>query len=175
MMRDIRLLCFVAAIIAASAASQTAAQQAPPPLPPPPLPTDSPPTSPRSAVAPSASDAGCDRCGTIQSIQRVTAKETWAPLGTVSSTSVGAGGPTTSSPVTMYEIGPGFSKKGTVMVGAAGGAAYGARPKELNAARWEVAIRLDAGGVRTVTQNYEPMLREGDRVRVLGTQLELLQ
>jgi outer membrane lipoprotein SlyB len=174
MNRGVHLAFLAATIVAATIASQTAGQQAPPPLPPPPLPTDSVPTTPRSAATP-APDTGCDRCGTIQSIQRVTAKETWAPLGTVSSTSVGAGGPTTSSPVTMYEIGPGFSKKGTVMVGAAGGAAYGARPKELNAARWEVAIRLDAGGVRTVTQNYEPMLREGDRVRVLGTQLELLQ
>jgi outer membrane lipoprotein SlyB len=165
------LLFFVAAMIAGFATAQTT-QQAPPPLPPPPLPTEG--STPRSASAPPVAEA-CDRCGTIQSIQRVSAKETWAPVGTVSATSVGAGDPTSSPPVTMYEIGKGFSKKGTVMVGAAGGAAYGARPRELNAPRWEVAIRMDAGGVRSVTQNYEPMLREGDRVRVLGTQLELVQ
>jgi outer membrane lipoprotein SlyB len=175
MIRGVRLLSLAATIIAASLAWQAAGQQAPPPLPPPPLPTDAQPATPRSAIAPLPGDTACDRCGTIQSIQRVTAKDTWMPLGTVSSTSVGAGGPTNTSGVTMYQIGPGFSKKGTVMVGAAGGAAYQARPKELNAQRWEVAIRMDAGGVRTVTQNYEPMLHEGDRVRILGTQLELLQ
>jgi outer membrane lipoprotein SlyB len=167
------LLVLVAAMVAGSAAAQTG-PQAPPPLPPPPLPADGSSAPPRSATAP-APDTACDRCGTIQSIQRVTAKETWAPLGTVSSTSVGAGDPTGSPPVTMYEIGRGFSKKGTVMVGAAGGAAYGARPKELNAPRWEVTIKMDVGGMRSLTQNYEPMLREGDRVRVMGTQLELVQ
>ena len=152
------LLFVVAATMAASVAAQTGV---PAPLPPPPLPADG--SASRSPTAPPPDD--CDRCGTIQSIQRVTAKETWAPLGTVSSTSVGAGDITGSPPVTMYEIGKGFSKKGTVMVGAAGGAAYGARPKELNAPRWEVTIKMDAGGMRAVSQNYEPMLREGDRDR----------
>jgi outer membrane lipoprotein SlyB len=117
----------------------------------------------------------CDRCGTIQSINRTTAKDQWTPLGSVSASPLGSGDPTNPSAVTMYQIGKGFSKQGTVLVGAAGGAAYQTRPRELNAPRWEVMVRMDAGGTRSVTQNYEPMLREGDRVRVLGTQLELLQ
>ncbi len=34
---------------------------------------------------------------------------------------------------------------------------------------------MEDGATRSVTQNYELMLREGDRVRVMGAQLELVQ
>lgn len=127
------------------------------------------------AAQPAAKDGECDRCGKIESIRPVTAKDQWTPLGTVSSSPLGDGNTANPSGVTMYQIGPGFSKQGTVMIGAAGGAAYGTRPSQLNAKRWEIVVRMDAGGSRSVTQNYEPMLREGDRVRVMGSQLELLQ
>ncbi len=150
MIRGLRPLALAVALAAASAVAQ--------------------PTT-----APPGSSAGCDRCGTIESINRVTAKDQWTPLGTVSATPLGDGGVANPSGVTMYQIGRGFSKQGTVLVGAAGGAAYTTRPRELNAPRWEVLIRMDGGGSRTVTQNYEPMLREGDHVRILGTQLELVQ
>jgi outer membrane lipoprotein SlyB len=125
---------------------------------------------------PAAAAAGeCDRCGKIESIRPVTAKDLWTPLGSVSTTPLGEGTAATPSGVTMYQIGKGFSKQGTVVIGAAGGAAYRARPSELNAKRWEIVVRMEDGGTRAVTQNYEPMLREGDRVRVMGTQLELVQ
>jgi outer membrane lipoprotein SlyB len=174
MIRGLHLFCFTAAIIAASAVAQPSVPQTSPPLPPPPLPTTTPQTSPQSATASSRAGGECDRCGTVESIKRVAVKDQWTSLGTVSSSPLGSGVANPSS-VTMYQIGPGFSKQGTVLVGAAGGAAYRTSPKELNAARWEVSVRMDAGGSRSVTQNYEPMLREGDRVRVLGTQLELMQ
>jgi len=121
---------------------------------------------------------GCDRCGKIESIRPVTGKDDWTPLGTVSSSPVDSLASTpgaTPSGVTMVQIGKGLTKQGTVMIGAAGGAAYRSRPSELNAKRWEIVVRMDAGGARTVMQNYEPMLREGDRVRVMGNQLELVQ
>ncbi|MDQ2963516.1 MAG: hypothetical protein M3R31_10225 [Pseudomonadota bacterium] len=131
---------------------------------------------PAAAQSPAPVAAGdCDRCGKIESIRPVTAKDSWTPLGTVSATPLGDGTSTTPSGVTMFQIGPGFSKKETVLIGAAGGAAYRTRPSELNAKRWEIIVRMDAGGARSVIQNYEPMLHEGDRVRVMGTQLELVQ
>jgi hypothetical protein len=126
-------------------------------------------------TAPGGAPGDCDRCGKIESIRPVTAKDSWTPLGTVSATPLGDGTATTPSGVTMFQIGPGFSKQGTVLIGAAGGAAYRTRPSELNAKRWEIVVRMEAGGARSFIQNYEPMLREGDRVRVMGTQLELVQ
>jgi outer membrane lipoprotein SlyB len=167
MIRAIPPMAWVATIAAAVAAAQPGQ-----PLPPPPLPTQAPGTA--QGVTPASTD--CDRCGTVASINRNTTKDQWTPLGSVSASPLGGGDPTAApSAVTMYQIGKGFSKQGTVLVGAAGGAGYQTRPRELNAPRWEVIIRMDAGGTRSVTQNYEPMLREGDRVRVMGTQLELLQ
>jgi outer membrane lipoprotein SlyB len=121
---------------------------------------------------------GCDRCGKIESIRPVTGKDDWTPLGTVSASPVDSLASTpgaTPSGVTMVQIGKGLTKQGTVLIGAAGGAAYRTRPSELNAKRWEIVVRMDAGGARSVMQNYEPMLREGDRVRVMGNQLELVQ
>jgi outer membrane lipoprotein SlyB len=173
-----RLLVLAAAILSAPAVAQAPPQTVPAPLLPPPLPETSPttlPTAPQRHPVQPGTGEECDRCGTIQSIQRATAKDQWTPLGTVSASPLGAGDGVSPSAVTMYQIGKGFSKQGTVLVGAAGGAAYNTRPRELNAPRWEVTIRMDGGGTRSVTQNYEPMLREGDRVRILGTQLELMQ
>ena len=171
MSRAAHALCLAAALVAFSIAPHPARAQAPAPLPPPPIPTS--PSAPGAGAPPASGD--CDRCGTVQSISRTTAKDQWTPLGSVSASPLGTGDPTNPSAVTMYQIGKGFSKQGTVLVGAAGGASYQTRPRELNTTRWEVVVRMDAGGTRSLTQNYEPMLREGDRVRVMGSQLELVQ
>lgn len=136
---------------------------------------------PASAQAPAPVPSGpvpsgdCDRCGRIESIRSVTAKDQWTPLGSVVATSPLAGTNGSPSAVTMVRIEPGPPKQDPIFIGAAGGAVYKTRPSELNAMRWEVSVRMDDGGTRLVTQNYEPMLREGDRVRVMGTQLELVQ
>jgi len=60
------------------------------------------------------------------------------------------------------------------MIGAAGGAVYAKRPNAYQKPRWDVKVKMDSGETRVVPQRYEPLLREGDRVRVLGTRLELV-
>jgi len=60
-----------------------------------------------------------------------------------------------------------------VLVGAAGGAVYAKRPNSYQRPRWDVTVKLDTGATRVLPQLYEPLLREGDRVRVFGTQVEL--
>lgn len=171
MMRTRRLLIALAAALF----TLHALAQAPPP---PPAPSGAIPSAPIPAgpIPLSPVPAGdCDRCGRIESIRGVTANNQWTPLGSVVATSPLAGTNGSPSAVTMVKIEPGLSKQEPVFIGAAGGAVYKTRPNELNARRWEISVRMDDGGTRLVTQNYEPMLREGDRVRVMGTQLELVQ
>ena len=106
----------------------------------------------------------------MDSIRQVVTKDQWTPLGSVpSSADVG------TSSMTMYQIGKGFTNQGQVLVGAAGGTVYRTQPNQRNITRWEVSVRMDDGSTRTLTQNYEPLLQVSDRVRVFGTQIELVQ
>jgi hypothetical protein len=107
-------------------------------------------------------------CGRVESIRQTSVKESWTPLGT------GASFDADSRAVTSYRIGPGLSNQGMVVLGASGGAAYRKSPSAYEQPRWEVTVKLDSGQKRVLTVAYEPFVREGDRVRVAGTSLELV-
>ena len=47
-------------------------------------------------------------------------------------------------------------------------------PNAYEQPRWEVTVKLDSGQKRVVTVAYEPFVREGDRVRVAGNSVELV-
>ena len=112
----------------------------------------------------------------MQSIKPVSERAQWTPLGAVNDSSAYGGGPSGQpGSATMYSIGPGFSNKGMVVVGAAGGAAYAQKPNEYQRQRWDVTIKMDSGPPpRVLNLSYEPYVQEGDRVRVSGNQLELV-
>ena len=119
---------------------------------------------------PTPAAAACERCGKIESIRQVVNKDQWTPLGSVQPASdLGPAG------VAVYKIGPGFSNQGQVLIGAAGGGVYQTPAKQRNATRWEVVVKMDDGSSRSIIQNYEPLLVIGDRVRVIGTQIDLVQ
>jgi hypothetical protein len=157
-----------------------AGAQAPPPLPPPTggLPSSFTQLPSATGGTASAADAtkDCAACGVIESIKQTTEKQNWTPLGM----GVGVGGAPPSGlgdapgAVSSFQIGPGFSNQGLVLLGAAGGSSYRKSPNSYDKPRWEVTVKLDGGGVRLVNLAYEPYVREGDRVRVSGNNVELL-
>jgi outer membrane lipoprotein SlyB len=118
-----------------------------------------------SCAAPALAQERCDNCGRIEAIRTVSEKAAWTPLGTTAAANPENVGKVT----TTYN----FTTGNVVVLGAAGGAGYARRPQAYDRPRWEIVVRMDAGGTRTLSQAYEPVLREGDRVRVLGTQVEL--
>ena len=113
----------------------------------------------------------CDNCAMVTAIRMSTEEEQWTPLGVVSAPSslTNPGGMQARSAYSFDAEGPRL-----VLIGAAGGAVYAKRPNAYQRPRWDVTVKMDSGDTRTVRQRYEPLLHEGDRVRVLGTQLELI-
>jgi len=117
----------------------------------------------------------CVNCGIVQTIRPVSDRQQWTPLGTVSDSAAFGGGPSGQPGASaMLSIGPGMTNRGMVMVGAAGGAAYAQKPNDYRRRRWEVTVKMDDGSPRTLSLAYEPFMQEGDRVRVSGNQLELV-
>jgi outer membrane lipoprotein SlyB len=108
-------------------------------------------------------------CGRVETIRQVSVRQQWTPLGSGVTADPGqAQGRVT----TTFQIGPGLSNQGMVMLGAGGGAAVKKTPNAYEQPRWEVTVKLDNGQKRVLTVAYEPFVREGDRVRVAGNSLE---
>jgi hypothetical protein len=108
-------------------------------------------------------------CGRVESIVQTTVRQAWTPLGSQSSFY------SDSKVTTSFQIGPDLSNQGIVMLGAGGGAAYKKTPNSYEQPRWEVTVKMDSGQKRVLTVAYEPFVREGDRVRVAGNSLELVE
>jgi len=153
----------VRAALAASvslAAALADAQTTPPPIPP------ASNGKPAAASAPPADD--CGQCGKVLSIKQTTVKEQWTPLGT------DTGFHQDARAATQFKIGPGLSNQGLVIVGAAGGAGYQKSPNSYEKPRWDVTVKLDNGQTRVLQLTYEPYVQEGDRVRISGRNVELV-
>ncbi len=118
----------------------------------------------------------CGNCGVIKAIDQTVERQEWTPLGAVSPGTTGVGGlGGLSGASTQMSFGPGFSNRGLVVIGAAGGAVYSQKPNEYRRTVWEVTVKLDSGPTQVVRMKYEPLLvQEGDRVRVSGNNVELV-
>jgi outer membrane lipoprotein SlyB len=120
-----------------------------------------------------SSGASCDNCGVVQSIQMTTEQEQWTPLGVVSpGTALTATNASTESR-SVFAFDKTGKSQGLVVIGAAGGAVYAKKPNQYQKPRWDVTVKMDNGSTRVVQQRYEPLYREGDRVRIFGSQIEV--
>jgi hypothetical protein len=154
---------FVRAALAASVSLVAAvadAQTQPPPIPP--------ASSDKASAAATPPADDCGQCGRVLSIKQTLVKEQWTPLGT------GTGFDQDTKAATQFKIGPGLSNQGLVIVGAAGGAGYQKSPNSYEKPRWDVTVKLDTGQMRVVQLTYEPYVQEGDRVRISGRNVELV-
>jgi len=130
------------------------------------LPTSAQPADGRAAGV-------CGNCGVVASIAVATQQEHWTPLGVVTASPSMMSGESVDGR-SLVAFGPG-GKRELVVIGAAGGAVYSRRPNNYQKRRWDVTVKMDDGAQRVIAQAYEPFFREGDRVRVMGTQLELVE
>ena len=99
---------------------------------------------------PSPPSAGCPTCGVVESIRYVEKKGEGGVLG--------------------HQIGSGRGNTAATIVGAGAGA-YAGNEVERNTKKksyYVVAVRLDDGRRRTITQGARPGVREGDRVKIVG-------
>jgi len=135
---------------------------------PPPIPEGTNTKAASIKAAPTQAEA-CAQCGRVVSVRQTMVKEQWTPLGG------GASFDSDARAATMFQIGPGLSNQGKVMVGAAGGAAYQKTPNAYEKPRWEVTVKLDNGQTRMTSLSYEPYVMEGDRVRIEGRNVELIE
>jgi len=123
-----------------------------------------------ATAMPALAQEKCANCGRVESVREYTAKTGWTPLGATATAGANPSAADAGRVSTQYN----FTTGNVVLLGAAGGAGYAKRPNSYERPRWEIAVRMDDGSRRAVTHDYEPVMQVGDRVRVYGTQLELM-
>ena len=108
----------------------------------------------------------CMTCGVIESVRAVEVKGSGSGVGAV------AGG--VAGGVLGNQIGHGGTRTLLTIGGAAGGA-YAGNEIERNVNRrtvWRVAVRLDDGSLRTLSQKGQPPFAVGERVRIVDGAME---
>ena len=110
--------------------------------------------------------APCANCGVVESVRAVEAKGSGSGVGAV------AGG--LAGGLLGNQIGHGGTRTLLTIGGAAGGA-YAGNEIERNLNRhtvWRVAVRLEDGSLRTLSQRTQPPFAVGDRVRIVDGAVE---
>jgi len=128
-----------------------------------------PAAAPRTAPKPvqvAAAQPVCVDCGVVESVREVDVKGEGTGLGAVAGGVLGG--------VLGHQVGGGRGKDVMTVLGAAGGAYAGHQvEKQARATKhWDVTVRLDSGGTRTISMPSQPTWRSGDRVRIVNDAIE---
>jgi outer membrane lipoprotein SlyB len=114
------------------------------------------------------SEPSAGRIGRVESIPTQTVQNVPNVVGGIGGALIGGG--------LGSLIGGGTGRTVATVVGALGGAYVGNELAGKGATQvWAIGVRYDDGTFATIQQTSEPGLRDGDRVRVTATGIELLR
>lgn len=120
--------------------------------------------APAAAVA-AAAVAPCDGCGVVQAVNKVKVKGKPNYLGAIAGGVAGA--------ALGNQVGKGDGNTAATVLGAVGGAVAGREIEKRvrSGTRYDVVVKLDSGGSKTVSFESEPAFHVGSKVRVSGETL----
>lgn len=109
--------------------------------------------------------AACANCGVVESVRSVEHR----PQGS----GVGAAGGAILGGLLGNQVGSGHGRQIATVAGAVGGAVAGNQIEGnmKTTHTWNITVRMDNGGKRTISQSSQPSWRSGDAVRVVKGQL----
>jgi outer membrane lipoprotein SlyB len=110
----------------------------------------------------------CAECGVVESIREIEKQGDVGPIGVGSVAGGVIGG------VVGHQIGSGRGNDVATVVGAVGGAVAGhAIEKNMKKTKiYQITIRFEDGTSRTLSQSALPSWRPGDRVKVVGNEIQ---
>lgn len=119
-------------------------------------------------VGPAGAVSGCRDCGTVRSIEAVDKAGTATGAGAVIGAVIGG--------VIGHQFGSGRGNDAATAAGAVGGAVAGHQVEKSRrtGTYLEVLVKMDEGGTKVINVADAGGLRVGDRVRVTGRNIEVL-
>jgi outer membrane lipoprotein SlyB len=114
-----------------------------------------------AATQPAKTHVPCPNCGVVESSRAVTTGGEGSGLGAAGGAVVGG--------LLGNQVGGGSGKKIATVVGAVGGAVAGneVEKRVKTATSYEVTVRMDDGSSRVVYDDYAPIWRTGEQVRIV--------
>ncbi|GAA0723874.1 glycine zipper 2TM domain-containing protein [Dokdonella soli] len=112
-------------------------------------------------------DRSCGNCGTVVAVEQVSHKDSHLGAGTA----IGA----VAGGLLGHTIGKGSGRTAATIGGAVAGGAVGHVVEKKNRDRrysWRFSVNMDNGHRVTITQDDNPDIRSGDRVRVSDGRLD---